>query len=324
MEPSVCISDEADFEIQNSALPDYGQYTTVYPNAPIYATKATPPSSNQVATAAVNRMGSQCSYRTEHSATSKIIGSQSNLTSSVQELNNAVGIGVSGAGGDQQATMMPTLRYIQPTHYEEMSEYGINTVMPFGNDGGGSQYAEDSPVAYGYVSEANYVLPALGGGVGVGVGVGVGGGNKMNVPNATYATRPTMYDDGRNNAEAASAIGLPPQAFEDPHDFQNKMSQLTISSFGVVSQHMRNGGKDEMTVDGSCSDICSTMRWRDPNLSEVITFLNNPNNAIKANAAAYLQHLCYMDDPIKQRTRILGGIPPLIRLLSYEAPEIYK
>lgn len=330
MEPSVCISaDEADFEIQNSALPDYGQYTTVYPNTPIYATKTTP-SSNQVAamaaaaTVAVNRMGSQCSYRTEHSASSKMIGSQSNLTSSVQELNSAIGVGV-GVTGGEQATIMPTLRYIQPTHYEEMSEYGLNSVMPFANDGSGSQYAEDSPVAYGYVSEANYVLPALGSVVGA---AGVGGKvNAVGAANAaTYATRAALYDDNRNNSEAVTAMGgLAPQAFEDPHDFQNKMSQLTINSFGVVSQHLRNGGKDELAaVDSSCSDICSTMRWRDPNLSEVISFLNNPNNAIKANAAAYLQHLCYMDDPIKQRTRILGGIPPLIRLLSYEAPEIYK
>uniref|UniRef100_A0A1A9VQU7 Catenin delta-2 n=1 Tax=Glossina austeni TaxID=7395 RepID=A0A1A9VQU7_GLOAU len=289
MEPSVCISDEADFDGQNTALQDYGQYTTVYPNAPLYATKAP-------AGVAVSRIGSQCSYRTEHSSAAKIIGSQNNLTSSVQELSNPVGLPT------DQAAMMPTLRYIQPTQYEEMSEYGINPVMPFPSDG---QYAEDSPVAYGYVSEANYVMPTV--------------SAKTNA----YGARPSMFDDNRNGAEAASAMGLAPQAFEDPHDFQNKMSQLTISSFGVVSQHMRNGGKDEL-VDGSCSDICSTMRWRDPNLSEVISFLNNPNNAIKANAAAYLQHLCYMDDPIKQRTRILGGIPPLIRLLSYEAPEIYK
>lgn len=64
------------------------------------------------------------------------------------------------------------------------------------------------------------------------------------------------------------------------------------------------------------------MRWRDPNLTEVISFLNNPNNVIKANAAAYLQHLCYMDDPNKQRTRTLGGIPPLVKLLAHDGPEV--
>lgn len=290
MEPSVCLGEDADFEAQNAALQEYGQYTTVYPNAAsLYATKGS-------AGMSVGRMGSQCSYRTDH-ATAKMIGSQSNLTSSVQELNSAAGI-----QPDQGGMIGPNLRYIQPTQYEEMAEYGMNPVMSFPSD---SQYGEDAPVAYGYVSEANYVMPSV------------------SAKSNAYVTRPPMFDDNRNGAEIASAIGLPPQGFDDAQDFQNKMSQLTISSFGIVSQHMRNGVKDEI-VDGSCSDICSTMRWRDPNLSEVISFLNNPNNAIKANAAAYLQHLCYMDDPIKQRTRILGGIPPLIRLLSYEAPEIYK
>ncbi|XP_046407039.1 armadillo repeat protein deleted in velo-cardio-facial syndrome-like isoform X3 [Ischnura elegans] len=66
------------------------------------------------------------------------------------------------------------------------------------------------------------------------------------------------------------------------------------------------------------------MRWRDPNLTEVIGFLTNPNNVVKANAAAYLQHLCYMDDPNKQKTRSLGGIPPLVKLLSHEVPDVYR
>lgn len=66
------------------------------------------------------------------------------------------------------------------------------------------------------------------------------------------------------------------------------------------------------------------LRWRDPNLTEVISFLSNPNNVIKANAAAYLQHLCYMDDPNKQKTRSLGGIPPLVKLLGHESPDVFR
>jgi len=45
---------------------------------------------------------------------------------------------------------------------------------------------------------------------------------------------------------------------------------------------------------------------------------------IKANAAAYLQHLCYMDDPVKAKTRQLGGIPPLVALLANDIPEIHR
>lgn len=66
------------------------------------------------------------------------------------------------------------------------------------------------------------------------------------------------------------------------------------------------------------------MRFRDPDLHEVINFLSNPNNVVKANASAYLQHLCYMDDPMKQKTRALGGIPPLVVLLQHDIPEVHR
>lgn len=68
----------------------------------------------------------------------------------------------------------------------------------------------------------------------------------------------------------------------------------------------------------------SGLKWRDPNFTEVINFLNNPNDTVKANAAAYLQHLCYMDDPNKQKCRALGGIPPLVKLLNHESPSVYR
>ncbi|UYV69411.1 PKP4 [Cordylochernes scorpioides] len=44
-------------------------------------------------------------------------------------------------------------------------------------------------------------------------------------------------------------------------------------------------------------------RWRYPDLHEVIEFLSHANSIVRANAAAYLQHLCYMDDIMKQKTR---------------------
>lgn len=74
------------------------------------------------------------------------------------------------------------------------------------------------------------------------------------------------------------------------------------------------------TGDGSTSEI----RWRDPDLNEVINFLSNPNPIIRANAAAYLQHISYMDDQIKQQTRLLGGIPILIKLLDRDIPEVQR
>ena len=44
-------------------------------------------------------------------------------------------------------------------------------------------------------------------------------------------------------------------------------------------------------------------RYRDPDLPEVIEYLSHPNPSIKANAAAYLQHLCFNDDTTKAKTR---------------------
>ena len=56
----------------------------------------------------------------------------------------------------------------------------------------------------------------------------------------------------------------------------------------------------------------------------MIGFLTHPDPIIRANAAAYLQHLCYMDDGKKQKTRTLGGIPPLVSLLTQDLPEIQR
>jgi hypothetical protein len=64
--------------------------------------------------------------------------------------------------------------------------------------------------------------------------------------------------------------------------------------------------------------------WRNPDLEEVIEFLSHPSNEIKANAAAYLQHLCYQDDETKSKTRILGGIARLISLLSNDIVDVHK
>lgn len=77
------------------------------------------------------------------------------------------------------------------------------------------------------------------------------------------------------------------------------------------------------TFDGQTS-TSGIHGWRNPELHEVIGFLSHPDPIIRANAAAYLQHLCYMDDGKKQKTRTLGGIPPLVSLLTQDLPEIQR
>ena len=161
--------------------------------------------------------------------------------------------------------------------------------------------ADEGKVAYGYVSPSPYGPVGYGpavGSVGGVVPVGVGGGE---VP----------------GYEESGMVGHVPVG--------------AIPSGGIYEdevQHLqRLKARHGPLVPGMVSpldDDHKSMRWRDPNLSEVIGFLSNPNNIIKANAAAYLQHLCYMDDPNKQKTRSLGGIPPLVQLLDSESPDVYR
>lgn len=65
-------------------------------------------------------------------------------------------------------------------------------------------------------------------------------------------------------------------------------------------------------------------RWRDPNLREVISMLSHPMDSVKSNAAAYLQHLCYENDLIKQEVRQLNGVPMLVQLLDHPKAEVYR
>ncbi|XP_043064357.1 catenin delta-2 isoform X1 [Drosophila ficusphila] len=190
-------------------------------------------------------------------------------------------------------SLAPTVRYVQAGQFEETPEYGvagIPCVEP--------EYTDESVAPYCYTSEANFT------------------GVQSTISNLKpFSGRP--FNDNLNGTDSVADSQCRP--FDSSAEF--KLPQFAMSSLNAVSQGF--GKKDEY-IGGSENDLCSTMRWRDPNLSEVIGFLSNPNTAIKANAAAYLQHLCYMDDPNKQRTRSLGGIPPLVRLLSYDSPEIHK
>lgn len=73
--------------------------------------------------------------------------------------------------------------------------------------------------------------------------------------------------------------------------------------------------------DGNLSFVAmpameTEVRWRDPELAEVIGFLSNPDPEIRANSVAYLQHLSFADDHIKQQARLLGAIPILVDLLN--------
>ncbi|KAL0810095.1 hypothetical protein ABMA28_010903 [Loxostege sticticalis] len=117
--------------------------------------------------------------------------------------------------------------------------------------------------------------------------------------------QPPPFKDSQNGLSLGSAGGQ--SMYGDEEELQKQMAGMALVHGGV-------GGRE----DGG------GLQWRDPNLPEVIGFLNSPSDVVKANAAAYLQHLTYMDDPNKQKTRSLGGIPPLVRLVSHENPEVCR
>uniref|UniRef100_A0A673MMJ3 Plakophilin-4-like n=1 Tax=Sinocyclocheilus rhinocerous TaxID=307959 RepID=A0A673MMJ3_9TELE len=64
--------------------------------------------------------------------------------------------------------------------------------------------------------------------------------------------------------------------------------------------------------------------WRDPDLPEVIRMLQHQFPSVQANAAAYLQHLCYRDNHVKTEVCRLGGIKHLVDLLDHKVLEVQR
>ncbi|XP_066961410.1 plakophilin-4 isoform X7 [Macrobrachium rosenbergii] len=166
-----------------------------------------------------------------------------------------------------------------------------------GNDPGIGGMPSDGVVVYGRLLGTTPRSPyALNG--------GVGSSAEPLLPS------PGMYEEEPLNAQQHPA---PPPPHMSP-----------TPSLPPPVQNHDNYAHPSLLRSPSADSGAPRVRWRDPDLHEVIDFLSNPNNVVKANAAAYLQHLCYMDDPTKQKTRILGGIPPLVALLSHDLPELHR
>uniref|UniRef100_A0AAR2L3U1 Plakophilin 4 n=1 Tax=Pygocentrus nattereri TaxID=42514 RepID=A0AAR2L3U1_PYGNA len=64
--------------------------------------------------------------------------------------------------------------------------------------------------------------------------------------------------------------------------------------------------------------------WRDPELPEVIHMLQHQFPSVQANAAAYLQHLCFGDNGTKAEVCRLGGIKHLVDLLDHKVLEVQR
>ncbi|KAK7085034.1 Plakophilin-4 [Halocaridina rubra] len=140
---------------------------------------------------------------------------------------------------------------------------------------------------------------------------------------------PYTLNGGVVGSSAEPLLPSPGLYDEEPHSASHPappphMSLPTPSLPPPPVQNDDNYVHPNLLRSPSADSGAPRVQWRDPDLHEVIDFLSNPNNVVKANAAAYLQHLCYMDDPTKEKTRILGGIPPLVALLSHDLPELHR
>lgn len=114
------------------------------------------------------------------------------------------------------------------------------------------------------------------------------------------------------------------------------------SSYGLFADSYRGSGGSEVVFSAHCHSGLlerTTTRtpsmesihkdprefaWRDPELPEVIHMLQHHFPSVQANAAAYLQHLCYGDNLVKVEVCHLGGIQHLVDQLDHKVSEVQK
>ncbi|XP_053548309.1 catenin delta-1 isoform X2 [Bombina bombina] len=99
------------------------------------------------------------------------------------------------------------------------------------------------------------------------------------------------------------------RSYEDP------LSDLFNSSL-PASGSLSSLGPPPMTL------VPNSGTWRQPELPEVLAMLSYTLDAVRLNAAAYLQHLSYRNEEVKKEVCRLRGIPPLISLLEDLRPAV--
>ncbi|XP_073994182.1 adherens junction protein p120 isoform X1 [Rhodnius prolixus] len=223
-------------------------------------------------------------------------------------------------------------QYIGQPDMEQTSTYSTDLVVGYHPSNG--HVENHSPVSSHLVLESGSKVVD-----GVGVGVGTGQA-RPSVASVTCDVHQLTLDGGVDYVTVpqyqyehlAGQAYHPDQArhYVGYHDYEHYPypAMPTYPSYTTARYPVNQDYSERPPTPPSPSEKSESsqhgVRWRDPNLTEVISFLTNPNNVIKANAAAYLQHLCYMDDPNKQKTRVLGGIPPLVNLLGHDTPDVYR
>ncbi|XP_070693737.1 plakophilin-4 isoform X4 [Pempheris klunzingeri] len=109
--------------------------------------------------------------------------------------------------------------------------------------------------------------------------------------------------------------------YADPYrSAQYRPSDPNYTRQAVV---MDDGATRSPSIDSIQKDP-REFAWRDPELTEVIHMLQHHFPSVQANAAAYLQHLCFGDNRIKTEVCRLGGIKHLVDLLDHKVLEVQR
>ncbi|XP_036400841.1 plakophilin-4 isoform X2 [Megalops cyprinoides] len=95
------------------------------------------------------------------------------------------------------------------------------------------------------------------------------------------------------------------------------------SNYARQAVAMDDGATRSPSIDSIQKDP-REFAWRDPELPEVIHMLQHQFPSVQANAAAYLQHLCFGDNRVKAEVCRLGGIKHLVDLLDHKALEVQR
>ncbi|KAM9851018.1 plakophilin-4 [Aulostomus maculatus] len=109
--------------------------------------------------------------------------------------------------------------------------------------------------------------------------------------------------------------------YADPYrPAQYRPSDPNYFRQGII---MDDGATRSPSIDSIQKDP-REFAWRDPELTEVIHMLQHHFPSVQANAAAYLQHLCFGDNRIKAEVCRLGGIKHLVDLLDHKVLEVQR
>nr|XP_033800353.1 plakophilin-4 isoform X2 [Geotrypetes seraphini] len=103
--------------------------------------------------------------------------------------------------------------------------------------------------------------------------------------------------------------------------------QYRLSESGYSRLQHITPADDDATRSPSIESIQKDPRefaWRDPELPEVIHMLQHQFPSVQANAAAYLQHLCFGDNKVKTEVCRLDGIKHLVDLMDNKVLEVQK